>query len=113
MRIHLKILLLTGCIFLAFVKTAGTQIMVHNALLRAQVYVSTNNKSSMLDSASANSGQNQSDLKINLSAHTLGFINENTEVNLLAVIPLRFVIQFLGHALDISLPSIFRPPRAA
>lgn len=112
MQKFIKLLVLTSCIFLVLVKTSGAQIFVQNAVQRTQAYVSVQ-KDIALSSDSSKSGleQKKPNLKINLSAHILGDINENILVFLPLGSELGFSISIFGNVLSGSPSSIYRPPR--
>ena len=81
MQKFVKVFILTSCIFLALVKTAGAQIFVQNAVYRTQTYVGipyvgAQKDVNLLDESSKASEQKEPNLKINLSAHVLGDIHE-------------------------------------
>ena len=111
MQKFVKVLILSSCIFFALVKTAGAQIFVQNAVQRAQAYVGVQKGANTLDESSKGLEQKEPNLKINLSAHVLGDIHENT----LVFLPLEnepcFCIRISEGMFGLVPSSIFRPPR--
>lgn len=111
MQKFVKILILTSCIFLALVKTAGAHLYIQNALHRTQAYVSMQNDMTMLEGASKGSEQKEPNLKINLSSHILGGVYENAFVIAVSEEENNFHADIFAEFLPPPPSSIFRPPR--
>ncbi len=111
MQKFVKVLILSSCIFFALVKTAGAQIFVQNAVQRAQAYVGVQKDANPLDESSKGLEQKEPNLKINLSAHVLGNISENTLVLLPVENESFFYIRVSEGMPGLVPSSIFRPPR--
>jgi hypothetical protein len=106
-----RTILLMSCVFLALVKTSGSQFFVQNAIQRAQVYSGVQQTNNHLDYSLESSLQKTSFLKIHLSSHVLGAIYPA-----LAAQPLKqegtyvFIFTLVG-SLIMAPSSIFKPPR--
>ncbi|MDH6248586.1 hypothetical protein M2131_001058 [Polynucleobacter sphagniphilus] len=114
MQKFVKVLILTSCIFLALVKTAGAQIFVQNAVQRTQAYLSVQKNVVLADDSSKGGlEQKEPNLKINLSAHVLGDINGNVFEFLPSSSESSFSISLFRDVLSGTPSSIFKPPRLA
>ena len=111
MQKFVKVLILSSCIFFALVKTAGAQIFVQNAVQRTQAYVGVQKGANLLDESSKGLEQKEPNLKLNLSAHVLGDIHENTLVFLPVENESFFYIRVSEGMPGLVPSSIFRPPR--
>lgn len=112
MQKFVKVLILTSCIFLAVVKTAGAQIFVDNAIQRTQTYVSVQKDVAPSDDLSKGGlVQKESNLKLNLSAHVLGDINGNTLEFFPPSNKSSFSISIFGDVRSDMPSTIFKPPR--
>ena len=112
-----KALLLFSCIIFMLLKPVSAHIFVKNALHRAQAYSSMQNtlfsSGPQLKVMKVNVDKSSSSLNLNLSSHTLGYVNNN-KVDLIAVSKTPPTHQQYSIPLLADFPSfIFRPPRIA
>ena len=107
---YAKVILLISCLFVVFLKPAGAQAFVKNAIHRSHSYNTSVDHPTVNGPILCSPGHN-ADLQFHFSSHLLGDINSSIlQLYYLHARPATFYVELREFASTLPAP-IFKPPR--